>query len=68
MRVGFYAGDAEIVSYLREVRKHQGFMLSGPAQNAGIAALTDQQHVDEQRRLYSGRLSKLITIFESLGS
>ena len=67
MRVGFYAGDAEIVSYLREVRKHQGFMLSGPAQNAGIAALTDQQHVDEQRRLYSGRLSKLITIFESLG-
>ena len=42
-------------------------MLSGPAQNAGIAALTDQQHVDEQRRLYSGRLSKLITIFESLG-
>jgi aspartate/methionine/tyrosine aminotransferase len=67
MRVGFYAGDEELVSYLREVRKHQGFMLSGPAQIAGVAALTDQQHADKQKRLYLGRLSKLITIFESLG-
>lgn len=67
MRVGFYAGDEELVSYLREVRKHQGFMLSGPAQNAGIAALSDQQHVDKQKMLYSGRLSKLIAIFKSLG-
>jgi aspartate/methionine/tyrosine aminotransferase len=42
-------------------------MLSGPAQIAGVAALTDQQHADKQKRLYLGRLSKLITIFESLG-
>ena len=67
MRVGFYAGDVELVSYLREVRKHQGFMLSGPAQNAGIAALSDQEHVDIQKQLYLGRLSKLMVIFESLG-
>jgi len=67
MRVGFYAGDAELVGYLREVRKHQGFMLSGPAQIAGTAALIDQQHADRQRQLYLGRLSKLISIFESLG-
>ena len=67
MRVGFYAGDEEIVGYLREVRKHQGFMLSGPAQNAGIAALNDQVHVDAQIQLYLERLSRLIAIFESLG-
>lgn len=67
MRVGFYAGDLELVNYLREVRKHQGFMLSGPAQNAGIAALNDQDHVDEQKQLYLGRLSKLMNIFDSLG-
>lgn len=67
MRVGFYAGDEELVSYLREVRKHQGFMLSGPAQIAGVAALSDQQHADKQKQLYLERLSKLITIFESLG-
>ena len=30
MRVGFYAGDAELVDYLREVRKHAGFMVPGP--------------------------------------
>ena len=48
MRVGFYAGDVELVSYLREVRKHQGFMLSGPAQNAGIAALSDQENGAKQ--------------------
>ena len=63
----FHPTDEELVSYLREVRKHQGFMLSGPAQNAGIAALSDQQHVDKQKMLYSGRLSKLIAIFKSLG-
>jgi len=67
MRVGFYAGDLELVSYLREVRKHQGFMLSGPAQNAGIAAMNDQAHVHEQKQLYLGRLSKLMNIFDSLG-
>ena len=67
MRVGFYAGDVELVSYLREVRKHQGFMLSGPAQNAGMAALSDQEHVDKQKQLYLGRLSRLMIIFESLG-
>ena len=67
MRVGFYAGDLELVNYLREVRKHQGFMISGPAQNAGIAALNDQDHVDEQKQLYLGRLSKLMNIFDSLG-
>ena len=67
MRVGFYAGDLELVNYLREVRKHQGFMLSGPAQNAGIAAMNDQAHVHEQKQLYLGRLSKLMNIFDSLG-
>tara|TARA_B100000029_G_scaffold139889_2_gene135033 strand:+ start:904 stop:2034 length:1131 start_codon:yes stop_codon:yes gene_type:complete len=67
MRVGFYAGDEEIVGYLREVRKHQGFMLPGPAQMAGIAALSDQTHVEIQKKLYFERLSKLIEIFRSLG-
>lgn len=67
MRVGFYAGDEEIVGYLREVRKHQGFMIPGPAQVAGIAALSDQNHVEVQKGLYFERLSRLITIFKTLG-
>ena len=35
LRVGFYAGDPELVGLLSEVRKHAGFMVPGPAQAAG---------------------------------
>ena len=56
LRVGFYAGDAEIVEYLQEVRKHAGFMLPGPAQAAGVAALDDDEHVRVQRDRYRTRL------------
>ena len=56
LRVGFYAGDAELVHYLSEVRKHAGFMVPGPVQAAGAAALGDDAHVDEQRARYLGRL------------
>ena len=56
VRVGFYAGDAEIVEYLKEVRKHAGFMVPGPAQAAGVAALDDDEHVTAQRDRYRQRL------------
>ena len=39
VRAGFYAGDAELVHYLSELRKHAGFMVPGPVQAAAIAAL-----------------------------
>ena len=67
LRVGFYAGDPELVSYLREVRKHQGFMVPGPAQAAGAAALDDQAHVDLQRERYRRRLGALVEVFGALG-
>ena len=67
LRVGFYAGDPELVSYLREVRKHQGFMVPGPAQAAGAAALDDQTHVDLQRERYRRRLGALVEVFAALG-
>ena len=44
-RVGFYAGDAELVRYLQEVRKHVGMMVPGPAQAAAVVALDDDEHV-----------------------
>ena len=67
MRLGFYAGDASLVSYLREVRKHVGLMVPGPVQLAGIAALADQSHVDEQRSRYSARLLRMQSILAQLG-
>jgi aspartate/methionine/tyrosine aminotransferase len=59
VRVGFYAGDADIVEYLKEVRKHAGFMVPGPAQAAGVAALDDDAHVKVQRDRYRTRLESL---------
>ena len=59
VRVGFYAGDAEIVEYLKEVRKHAGFMVPGPAQAASVAALDDDDHVAVQRDRYRKRLDSV---------
>ncbi len=67
VRVGFYAGDAELVHFLREVRKHAGFMVPGPAQAAGIAALGDQSHVEEQRDRYWNRLERMAAVVRTLG-
>jgi len=56
VRVGFYAGDAELVEFLRAVRQHAGLMVPGPAQAAGVAALADDVHVEAQRARYRERL------------
>lgn len=57
-RVGFYAGDPDLVHYLQEVRKHVGMMVPGPAQAAAVVALDDDAHVDVQRRRYWHRLQR----------
>ena len=62
VRVGFYAGDAELLGYLREVRKHVGLLVPGPAQAAGVAALADEDHVVVQRDRYRHRLERLAAI------
>ncbi len=65
VRVGFYAGDAELVGYLREVRKHIGLMVPGPVQAAAVVALADQQHVDDQRTRYHHRITQLASVLET---
>ena len=66
-RIGFYAGDAELVHYLREVRKHAGLMPPGPVQHAAVVALADDAHVDRQREVYRRRLERLIEVLAVLG-
>ncbi len=63
-RAGFYAGDGDLVDYLKEVRKHAGFMVPGPVQAAAAAALGDQLHVDEQRARYDARLRFFAGVLE----
>ena len=66
-RIGFYAGDADLVDYLREVRKHAGLMPPGPVQAAAVIALGDDAHVDAQRARYQARLRRLIEILAAAG-
>jgi len=62
VRVAFYAGDDDIVNYLKEVRKHVGMMVPGPAQAAGVVALNDDAHVAAQREVYAKRLRRTAEI------
>jgi succinyldiaminopimelate transaminase len=62
LRVGFYVGDLQLVTYLREVRKHVGMLVPGPAQAAGAVALADDEHVVVQRDRYRRRLERMADV------
>lgn len=66
-RFGFYGGDAELVHYLSEVRKHVGNLVPGPVQVASAVALRDDEHVDLQRERYLERLEFMAGVLRSIG-
>ncbi len=66
VRAGFYAGDEDLVFWLKEIRKHSGKMIPGPVQAAASAAYSDDQHVEEQKQRYRERLDFLRSCFDSL--
>jgi aspartate/methionine/tyrosine aminotransferase len=67
VRCGFYAGDADLVGFLSQVRKHAGFMVPGPVQAAATVALADDAHVDEQRARYRRRLDVMLEALRACG-
>jgi succinyldiaminopimelate transaminase len=67
VRVGFFAGDADLVTFLRSVRQHAGLMVPGPAQAAGAVALADDEHVVAQRARYRERLVFLAGVLTKAG-
>lgn len=66
-RAGFVAGDAELVSGLRELRKHAGGIVPAPVQAAMAALLADHDHVVEQRERYRRRRALLRPALEAAG-
>jgi succinyldiaminopimelate transaminase len=66
-RVGFVAGDPDLVQYLGEVRKHAGLIVASPAQAAAAAALGDDEHVDAQRSRYARRRALSVPALEAFG-
>ena len=67
-RAGFYAGDPEVVHYLKEVRKHGGLIIPGPVQAAAIVAFGDQTHVEVQRDVYLQRLEIGLKLLRAAGA
>ena len=66
LRAGFYAGDENIIHWLREIRKHAGKMVPGPVQAGAAKAFSNDNRVDVQRSLYIERLSFLKNCFQEL--
>ncbi len=66
-RVGFYAGDPDLVSYLQLVRQHAGLMAAGPTQAVARRAYEDDAHVEIQRRRYRERLEILADALARVG-
>ncbi|MCX4643386.1 bifunctional succinyldiaminopimelate transaminase/glutamate-prephenate aminotransferase [Streptomyces sp. NPDC058293] len=58
-RAAFLAGDAAVLGDLLQIRKHGGMMTSAPTQAAVVAALGDDDHVQEQRGRYAARRAAL---------
>jgi succinyldiaminopimelate transaminase len=67
VRAGFFAGDAALVGYLLDVRRHAGLMVPGPVQAGAVVALDDDRHVDEQRERYRERLGFLAGVLSLAG-
>ncbi len=66
-RAGFYGGDADLVHYLSEVRKHAGFMVPGPVQAAAVVSFGDQAHVELQKARYLERLQMARELIATFG-
>ncbi len=65
-RAGLIIGDKNLISKIREIRKHAGMLVPTPVQNAMIAALRNQNHVIEQVSKYNERRKKLIEALSKL--
>jgi aspartate/methionine/tyrosine aminotransferase len=67
LRAGFVVGEATLVGYLGEVRKHGGMMVPAPVQAAAAAALSEDAHVEAQRSRYAARRARLLPALEAWG-
>lgn len=66
-RGAFLIGDSKLIAQIREVRKHAGMMVPLPIQNAMVAALSDEKHVQEQCARYNSRRSILAPALQAAG-
>uniref|UniRef100_UPI004049E98A succinyldiaminopimelate transaminase n=1 Tax=Candidatus Planktophila sp. TaxID=2175601 RepID=UPI004049E98A len=66
-RAAFIVGDPDLITRILEVRKHAGMMVPLPIQAAMVSALSDSDHVAEQRARYNKRRSLLAPALQRAG-
>lgn len=66
-RAAFLAGDPALVQRVLEVRKHAGFLVPWPVQQAMLAALADETHVAHVKATYAARRATLRPAVEAWG-
>lgn len=66
-RAGILVGDPTLVQAVVEARKHGGMMVPSPVQAAIAAALSDTEHVADQRSRYGQRRDILIDAVTQAG-
>jgi succinyldiaminopimelate transaminase len=66
-RCAFVAGDQVVVGELLAVRKNLGLQMPAPQQRAMIAALDDDEHVEQQHARYAARRRVLKDALEAAG-
>jgi len=60
-------GDPALIAQILEVRKHAGMMVPLPIQRAMVVALSDSDHVAEQRQRYNSRKARLLPALQAAG-
>lgn len=66
-RAAFLIGDPILIDKIREIRKHGGGMVPLPVQKAMVAALSDSEHVAQQRARYNARRQLLAPALVAVG-
>lgn len=64
LRSGFVAGDAKLIEKFTLYRTYHGCAMNPAVQAASVAAWQDEQHVSENRRLYSEKFINIINELE----
>jgi len=66
LRSGFVAGDTDILQTYFQYRTYHGCAMPLPTQYASIRAWQDEQHVQENRRLYREKFTAFIEILSDV--
>lgn len=64
LRSGYVAGDAELINAFLRYRTYHGSAMSTTIQMASVAAWNDEEHVAENRRLYTEKFKAFSAILE----